>query len=196
MENLSRLVVLISGSGTNLQAIMDACMRHVLPAKIVAVVSNNPGAYGVERARSAGISVLIMKAQINQEREIYDLHLANAVAAFAPDWIVLVGWMRLLTMHFLGQFKNRVINLHPALPGSFPGAYAIERAYKAWTNGEINKTGVMVHLVPDEGVDTGPVLGMREIFFQEGETFEQFEKRVHDEEHSLIVETLVNIAKN
>ena len=98
--------------------------------------------------------------------------------------------MRLLTSNFLSVFQNRVINLHPALPGTFPGTHAIERAYAAWQNGQIDRSGVMVHLVPDEGVDNGPVLASQEIFFQPGETLRQFESRVHAVEHRLLVETL------
>jgi phosphoribosylglycinamide formyltransferase-1 len=186
----ARLVVLISGNGTNLQAILDACANGTLPAQVVAVFSNKADAYGLVRAQRAGVPALFFPKREGEPRSEYDRRLAEAVAAWQPDYIVLAGWMRLLTMEFLGRFPNRVINLHPALPGAFPGTHAIERAYQAWQRGEIDRSGVMVHLVPDEGVDSGPVLAVEEIFFQPGESLEAFEARVHEVEHRLLVEML------
>jgi formyltetrahydrofolate-dependent phosphoribosylglycinamide formyltransferase len=187
---ISRLVILISGNGSNLQAILDACADGTLPARVTAVFSNRPEAYGLERARRAGVPAIAFPKREGESRQEYDDRLAEAVAAHAPEYVILAGWMRLLTMAFLGRFPNRVINLHPALPGAFPGTHAIERAYAAWTRGEIDRSGVMVHLVPDEGVDAGPVLGVEEIFFNPGETLETFEARVHEVEHRLLVDTL------
>jgi phosphoribosylglycinamide formyltransferase 1 len=188
-----RLVVLVSGNGSNLQAILDASNSDDFPAKVCAVISNKADAYGLERARMAGIPVLVMEKVIEQDRRMYDAHLAEIVAGFSPDWVVLAGWMRILTSAFLDRFPDRVLNLHPALPGTFPGTHAIERAYEAWQKGEIEKTGVMVHLVPDEGVDVGPVLEALEILFLPDESLEKFERRVHETEHRLLVETLKNL---
>jgi phosphoribosylglycinamide formyltransferase-1 len=101
--------------------------------------------------------------------------------------------MRILSSSFLSFFPNRVINLHPALPGMFPGIHSIERAYEAYQRGDIKQSGVMVHLVPDEGVDNGPVLGEQEIYFQPNESLEEFEARVHEVEHKLLVSTLKTI---
>jgi len=189
----ARLVVLISGFGSNLQAILDACASGRLPASVVAVFSNKPEAYGLERARAAGVPAIAFPKDAGEDRRAYDQRLAEAIAQHQPDYIVLAGWMRILTMEFLGRFPNRVINLHPALPGTFPGTHAIERAYAAWQRGEIDRSGVMVHLVPDENVDAGPVLAYEEIFFQPGETLEAFEARVHQVEHRLLVETLARV---
>ena len=186
----ARLVVLISGNGSNLQAILDACAGNELSAAVVAVVSNKPDAYGLTRARSAGVPAIVFPKPDSESRRDYDSRLAACVSTCLPDYVILAGWMRLLTSNFLSVFPNRVINLHPALPGTFPGTHAIERAYAAWQNGEIDRSGVMIHLVPDEGVDNGPVLASREIFFQPGETLEQFQSRVHAVEHRLLVETL------
>ncbi len=192
----ARLVVLISGNGTNLQAILDACASGTLPAQVVAVYSNKADAYGLVRAQRAGVPAIFFPKQPDETRREYDRRLADSVATWQPDYIVLAGWMRLLTMEFLGRFPNRVVNLHPALPGAFPGTHAIERAYQAWQRGEIDRSGVMVHLVPDEGVDSGPVLGVEEIFFQPGESPEAFEARVHEVEHRLLVETLRRLLIN
>lgn len=189
----ARLVVLISGFGSNLQAILDACANGDLPATVVAVFSNKAEAYGLERARAAGVPAIAFPKQPGEDRRAYDKRLAEAVAQYQPDYIILAGWMRILTMEFLGRFPNRVINLHPALPGAFPGTHAIERAYEAWQRGEIDRSGVMVHLVPDENVDAGPVLACEEVPFRPGETLEEFETRVHQVEHRLLVETLKQV---
>lgn len=189
----ARLVVLISGNGSNLQAILDACAEGTLPARVVAVFSNKAEAFGLERARRAGVPAIAFPKQEGESRADYDLRLAEAVTSFRPDYVILAGWMRLLTMAFLGRFPQRVVNLHPALPGTFPGVHAIERTYAAWQRGEIDRSGVMVHLVPDEGVDSGPVLGVEEIRFRPGETLEAFEARVHEVEHRLLVKTIEKI---
>ena len=190
MDKLSRLVVLISGNGSNLQAILDACQTGRVSAQVVGVVSNQALAYGLVRAKQAGVETMILERTRGQERNTYDAILADKVAALNPDWVILAGWMRILTMEFLGRFPNRVVNLHPALPGTFAGTHAIERSFVAWQNGEIDHTGVMVHLVPDEGVDVGPVLAKEEISFIEGEPLEQFEQRLHELEHRLLIETI------
>jgi len=190
---VSRLVVLISGNGSNLQAIMDACSSGELDAKVVSVISNKADAYGLLRARSAGLEAIHFPKQENESRRDYDARLAVYVSACLPDYVILAGWMRILSASFLSLFPNRVINLHPALPEMFPGTHAIERAFDAYHRGKLKYTGVMVHLVPDEGVDNGPVLAQQEIFFEPTETLEQFEARVHEVEHNLLVNTLKNI---
>lgn len=98
--------------------------------------------------------------------------------------------MRILSSAFLSSFPNRVINLHPALPETFPGTHAIERAYQAYQRGEINYTGVMVHLVPDEGVDNGTVLATKTVPIHQNDTLKSLETRIHDVEHKLLVETV------
>ncbi len=189
----AKLVVLISGSGSNLQALLNACAGNELPASVVAVISNKSEAYGLTRARQVGVPAVAFPLANNESRREYDARLAALVATYEPDYVILAGWMRLLTSNFLSHFPNRVINLHPALPGAFPGTHAIERAYEAFQRGELDQTGIMVHLVPDEGVDNGPVLATQQIAFQPGETLEQFEARVHVEEHQLLVETLKKV---
>ena len=186
----SRLVVLISGNGSNLQAILDACASEELNAQVVAVISNKADAYGLVRARNARVEAIFFPKQQNETRQEYDARLAVYVSACSPDYIILAGWMRILSPSFLSLFPNRVINLHPALPGMFPGTHAIERAFAAYERREIECTGVMVHLVPDEGVDNGPVLGQQKIHFRAGESLEQFEARIHEVEHTLLVNTL------
>jgi phosphoribosylglycinamide formyltransferase 1 len=186
----ARLVVLLSGNGSNLQAILDACATGDLQAHVVCVFSNQAEAFGLERARRAGIPAVPVPKQADQTRRDYDAELAGQVAAYAPDWVVLAGWMRLVTAEFLDRFPGRVINLHPALPGSFPGTHAIERAFDAFRRGEIGHTGVMVHLVPDEGVDAGPVLAQAVVEIRADDDLAALETRIHDVEHYLLVATL------
>ena len=186
----SRLAVLISGNGSNLQAILDACASGELNAQVAAVISNKSEAFGLERARQANVPAIAKPKPKAQDRREYDAELANLVAAYQPDWVVLAGWMRVLSAAFLDRFSNRVINLHPALPGTFPGTHAIDRAYEAYRRGEIDHTGVMVHLVPDEGVDSGPVLAQEIVPIQPNDTLESLEERIHAVEHRLLVNTL------
>ena len=191
----SRLVVLASGNGTNLQAVLDACAAGHLPASVVAVVSDQPDAHALVRAGAAGVPAVHLGRNPGEERADYDARLADVVAGFGPDIVVLAGWMRILTMSFLGWFPQRVINLHPALPGELPGTRAIERAWHEALAGERTATGVMVHLVPDEGVDAGPVLGSTTVPIEPDDTLESLSARVHRAEHELLIATLTTLCR-
>ena len=186
----SRLVVFISGNGSNLQAILDACVSGELPASVVSVISNKADAYGLIRAKNAGVEAIHFPKLENESRRDYDTRLSNYITTKLPDYILLAGWMRILSSAFLSAFPNRVVNLHPALPDTFPGTHAIERAYQAFQHGDIQHTGVMVHLVPDEGVDNGPVLATEIVPIHPNDTLESLEARVHQIEHVLLVNTL------
>ena len=188
-----RLVVLVSGSGSNLQAIIDACADERLPAEVVAVVSNKPEVFALQRADAAGVPAVHVGVHPGEERSDYDARLADVVAGFDPDLIVLAGWMRILTMSFLGWFPQRVVNLHPALPGELPGTGAIERAWQEAVDGSRTRTGVMVHFVPDEGVDDGPVLGTASVAIDVDGGFDVFADTVHRTEHTLLVDTLTQL---
>jgi len=188
-----RLVVLVSGSGSNLQAIIDACANGRLPAEVVAVVSNKPDVFALQRADAAGVPAVHVGVHPGEERSDYDARLADVVAGFDPDLVVLAGWMRILTMSFLGWFPQRVVNLHPALPGDLPGTQAIERAWDQALDGSRTTTGVMVHLVPDEGIDDGPVLGTATVEIDVAAGFDAFAALVHDIEHQLLVDTLTDM---
>jgi phosphoribosylglycinamide formyltransferase-1 len=111
-----------------------------------------------------------------------------------PDYVLLLGWMRLLSELFLSRFPMRVLNIHPALPGAFPGTHAIERAFAAWESGLIERTGVMIHFVPDEGVDDGPIVATAEVPIDEHEDLASLEAKIHAAEHRLLAETLSQIA--
>ena len=193
----TRLAVLISGNGSNLQAIIDAIRMRLLDAEIVVVVSNRKEAYGLERAEKVGIPTRYHPLQpyraAGRDRADYDADLAELVAAYKPDWIVLAGWMHILSDAFLQRFPYRVINLHPALPGQFPGVDAIKRAFEAYKAGKIKKTGIMVHLVPDEQVDSGPILATQDVLIYATDSLESLEKRMHQSEHQILVSALYRL---
>ena len=196
-----RLVILASGNGSNLQAIFDACENGSLDAKVVAVISDRQAAFALERARLHQVPVIYHPwrpyNEAGRTRQDYDADLADLAAIYHPDFIVLAGWMRLLAMSFLGRFPQRVINLHPALPGTFPGTHAIECAFEAFQRGDIEHTGVMVHFVPDEGVDDGPVIAQEVVPIRAADTLEEMEIRIHAVEHRLLVDALQKlIAEN
>jgi len=135
-----------------------------------------------------GLEAIALPRLEGEVRVDYDTRLADTVAQRQPDWVVLAGWMRILTMKFLGCFPDHVINIHPALPGEFPGTNAIERAFDAGCD----HTGVMIHLVPDEGVDNGPVLGTTTVLINPGDSLELLRERMHHAEHELLVTTITH----
>ena len=186
----ARLVVLASGNGSNLQALLDASQSGELDATIVAVISNNADASALTRAISSGAAAVIVAAEPGEPRTAFDARLADACAEFSPDYVVLAGWMRLLSMAFLSNFPQRVVNLHPALPGEFPGTHAIKRALQAHQRLGLGRTGAMVHFVPDEGVDNGPVIATVEVPIEPDDTVESLEQRVHTAEHALLVKAI------
>ncbi len=194
---MKRLVILISGYGSNLQAILDACRRGELPAQVVAVISNKADAFGLQRAIDAGVPAIPLPfcRDLHFDRAGYDEVLAEVIEQYQPDLIICAGWMRILSPTFVRRFAGKIINLHPALPGAFPGTRSIEAAYRAFQRGEIQRTGVMVHYV-DEGVDTGPVIATREVPISPTDTLKDLEERVHAAERELLVAAIREVIKN
>jgi formyltetrahydrofolate-dependent phosphoribosylglycinamide formyltransferase len=190
---MKRLVVLISGSGTNLQAIMDAIGAGVLDAEIGLVVSNRKAAYGLVRAQEVGIPTLYFPLKpytdTGKDRAQYDADLAAEIVPYKPDLIVLAGWMHIFSPAFLNVFPKRVINLHPALPGVFAGINAIERTFEAYQKGEVAHGGCMVHYVIPE-VDAGAVVVQEIVPINPQDKLADFEARLHAAEHRLIVEAV------
>ncbi|MEZ4474010.1 MAG: phosphoribosylglycinamide formyltransferase [bacterium] len=190
---MKRLVVLISGSGSNLQALLDACADGRIPGHVALVVSNRARAFGLQRAAGAGVPTAVhaLKPYLDdgRGRAAYDADLAGLVAEAAPDVVVLAGFMHILGTPFLDRFPGRVLNLHPALPGAFPGKDAIAQAHAAGEAGAIDRTGVMVHVVVPE-VDAGPVLAAEAVALRAGEPVEALEARIHAVEHRLLVQTV------
>jgi len=164
--------VLVSGDGTNLQALIDAGLP------IAAVAANRKDAYALVRARAAGIPAATFSLDCHANREERDLTMATWLEEHGVELVVLAGYMHLLTPPFLRRFPDRVLNVHPSLLPAFPGAHAIADALAAG----VETTGVTVHLV-DEGLDTGPVLRQEAVPVEPRETLEE---RIHDVEHRLL----------
>lgn len=187
---LPRLVILISGSGSNLQAILDAIEDGTISAVPCLVVSNRKKAYGLVRAEQAGVPTAYFPFKPYRDegksREEYDADLAMLLWPYHPDLIVLAGWMHILSAAFLNHFPHKVINLHPALPGQFAGTHAIQRAYEAYQRGEVDHTGCMVHFTVPE-VDAGPVIAQAEVPILPTDSLADLEARMHQMEHRLLV---------
>jgi formyltetrahydrofolate-dependent phosphoribosylglycinamide formyltransferase len=196
-ESPLRLVVMASGSGSNFQAIIDAIANQTLNAEIVLLAVNRKSAYALERAKTAGIPTLYfpLRPYLDQghSREAYDAALAEQLQPYAPNLIVLAGWMHVLSPAFLDVFPQRVINLHPALPEQFAGVNAIERAFAACEAGEIDHSGCMVHYAIPE-VDAGAVIAQQVVPYVTGDRLEDFATRMHAAEHALIVAAIRQFA--
>jgi phosphoribosylglycinamide formyltransferase len=202
----TKVTVLISGNGSNLQALIDASTTTMPYLKIIRVISNRANAFGLTRAKNAGIPVMYHNliagkyhlpgekdpAVIKKARESYDADLAERVLSDQPDLVVCAGWMHILASTFLDPLiekKIPVINLHPALPRKYDGAGAIRRAYDDYHKGKLenNRTGIMIHYVIDE-VDRGEPIVVREIQCKTPETLDELTNRMHEQEHGIIVE--------
>ena len=186
----TRLVVLASGNGTNLQAIIDACASNQLDAQVVGVVSDKHEAFALNRAQCHNVETAVVATKPEETRQQYDARLAQIVGSWQPHIIVLAGFMRVLSNSFLSQSPKQVINIHPALPGQLPGVRAIERAFAEFAQGARRETGVMVHFVPDEGVDNGPVIVQQTVPIHVADTLSSLEARVHVTEHALVIRAL------
>jgi phosphoribosylglycinamide formyltransferase-1 len=183
------LGVLVSGNGTNLQAILDAVAAGSLDADVRVVISNQPDARALERARAAGVPALSLPHRKFSSREAFDFALVEALRQQGVEWVVLAGFMRLLTPAFLQAFPERVLNIHPSLLPAFPGTHAIRDALDYG----VCVTGCTVHLV-DEGVDSGPILAQCAVNVLETDDEASLAERLHRAEHELYVEVLQRLA--
>lgn len=184
-----KLGVLISGSGTNLQAIIDAIAEGSLDAEIRVVISSRPDAYGLVRAKEAGIQTIALSKDVYADPDIANEVIATELVHAGCDYVVMAGYMRMLGEAVLVAFPDRVLNLHPALLPSFKGAHAIRDAYEAG----VKVTGVTVHFANAE-YDKGPIVAQRAVDIAEDDTLESLEEKIHDVEHELYPEVLRWIA--
>lgn len=178
MKEVKRLVVLVSGRGSNLQAILDAVERGSLSLQVVGVFSDQEEPYAFQRAKEKGIPTVFVDPADYQEREDYDAALARKVAAFHPDIIALAGFMRVLTAVFLDNFPGRVVNIHPALLPAFPG---LEGQRQAIDYG-VQYSGCTVHFV-DDGMDTGPIILQSVVPVYQNDTADTLAERILAKEH-------------
>jgi phosphoribosylglycinamide formyltransferase 1 len=183
-ERPFRVVVLVSGSGTNLQSLIDTVHQPGGPIEVVLVVSSRDDAFALERAARAAIPTAVVALR-GREREERDRELADVVAAREPGLVVLAGWMSILTGVFLDRFPDRVVNLHPSLLPAFPGMHAIEEAL-AWG---VHWTGVTVHFA-EEVVDGGPPILQEPVPVLYGDSAETLRERIREVEHRLVPEAV------
>lgn len=184
-----KLGVLISGSGTNLQAIIDAIAEGSLDAEIRVVISSRPDAYGLVRAKEAGIQTIALSKDVYADPDIANEAIATELVHAGCDYVVMAGYMRMLGEAVLVAFPDRVLNLHPALLPSFKGAHAIRDAYDAG----VKVTGVTVHFANAE-YDKGPIVAQRAVDVAEDDTLDTLEAKIHEVEHELYPEVLRWIA--
>ena len=181
----ARLVVLISGIGTNLQALLDAVADPDYPATIVAVGADRTEIAGLARAEDADVPTFVVDPSVYEHRQQWDADLAVAIAAHNPAWVISAGFMRILGPAVLAQHPNRIVNTHPALLPSFPGAHAVADALAYG----VTVTGCTVHLV-DAGVDTGPVLAQQPVPVAADDTQDSLHERIKSVERELLVEVV------
>lgn len=186
----ARLAVLVSGTGTILQALLDAAADPAYGARVVGVVADREGTGGLARARAAGIPTRVVPPAAYADRASWDHELTEAVAAADPDLVVSAGFLRILGPEFLGRFPHRVVNTHPALLPAFPGTHAVRDAlaYGAQV------TGCTVHVV-DAGVDTGPVVAQAVVPVLPGDTEEGLHERIKGVERVLVVDVVGRMAR-
>ena len=176
----NRIVVLISGSGSNLQALIDACKQSDYPGEIVGVISNKADAYGLERAKQANIAQQALDHKNYETRELYDQALVKAIDVYQPDVVVLAGFMRILTAEFVQHYQGRLINIHPSLLPKYQGLHTHQRALDAGDE----EHGVSVHFVTEE-LDGGPVILQAKIPIFPGDNADDLASRVHEQEHRI-----------
>jgi phosphoribosylglycinamide formyltransferase-1 len=193
-QRTKRLVVLVSGSGTNLQALLDgidAAGAQAYGAEIVAVGADREGIEGLARAERAGLPTFVRKVRDYGSRQEWDAALAEAVAAFEPDLVVSAGFMKIVGKEFLARFGGRFVNTHPALLPSFPGAHGVRDALAYGAK----VTGCTVHFV-DDGVDTGPIIAQGVVEVRDEDDESALHERIKEVERRLLVEVVGRLARN
>lgn len=179
-QPLSKIVILISGSGSNLQSFIDACSAGIVDGKVMAVISNRPGVKGLDRASAADIPNIVIDHRAFQSREEFDQHLAEVITSFTPDLVVLAGFMRILTDGFVNQFIGKLINIHPSLLPSYPGLNTHQRAIEAGDS----TAGATVHFVTPE-LDGGPAILQAAVSILPKDTAADLAARVLIVEHEI-----------
>ncbi|MGW1763559.1 phosphoribosylglycinamide formyltransferase [Streptomyces sp. NPDC002073] len=192
----SRLVVLVSGSGTNLQALLDAIAAHPegaegFGAEVVAVGADRAGIAGLERAEKAGIPTFVCSVKDHATREDWDRALAEATAAYEPDLVVSAGFMKIVGKEFLDRFGGRFVNTHPALLPAFPGAHGVRDALAYGAR----VTGCTVHFV-DGGVDTGPIIAQGVVEIRDEDDEAALHERIKEVERRLLVDVVGRLARH
>ena len=192
-----KIVVCVSGGGTNLQAIIDGIADGTITnAEIVGVISNNKNAYALERAKKAGISAVCISPKDYETREIFNDALLNGVLSLKPDLIVLAGFLVNIPPQMIQAFRNRIINIHPSLIPSFcgVGCYGLKVHEKALARG-VKVSGATVHFV-DEGTDTGPIIMQKAVEVMQGDTPEVLQRRIMEQAEWVILPKTIDLLAN
>lgn len=177
---MKRFAVFASGHGSNLQAIIDSIKKKKINGELCVVVSDNKNAYALKRALRAGIATVVVDPKKFKSRQTFDKAIIGELKSFSVDFVVLAGYMRILSPYFVKMFRKKILNIHPALLPSFKGAHAIKDAFEAG----VAKTGVTVHFV-DEQVDHGPIIAQEALAIRKRDTLKTLEARIHALEHKL-----------
>lgn len=188
---MMRFAVFASGNGSNLQAIIDAFKKKKIRAYPCLVVSDNKNAYALTRALKAGIITVVVDRKKFNSRVAMDKAIIAELKSFGVDFVVLAGYMRILSPYFVKKFRNKILNIHPALLPFFKGAHAIKDAFEAG----VKKTGVTVHFV-DEKVDHGPIIAQKALMIRKTDTLATLEARIHKIEHTLYPKIIDAFARN
>lgn len=183
--NIKRIVVLISGSGSNLQALIDAIDLGAINAEIVAVISNKPGVYGLERAQAANIATAIVDHTLFSDRTSFEQELTKTINRYSPDLIVLAGFMRILNSEFVQPYEGIMLNIHPSLLPKYKGLNTHKRALE---NGD-SEHGVSIHFVTAE-LDGGPVIAQRTVKVEDSDNEKSLQSKVQTQEHQLYPEVV------
>lgn len=187
----ARLVVLVSGTGTNLQALIDACSDPGYGARVVAVGADRDNAGGLERARNAAVPTFVVRLPDQPDRAAWNRAFADALAAYEPDLVVLAGFMKIIGADFLDRFPGRIVNTHPALLPAFPGAHSVRDALAYG----VKITGVTIHIV-DAGVDSGPVVAQAAVPVHDGDDEGRLHERIKVVERELLVDVVGRMVRD
>jgi phosphoribosylglycinamide formyltransferase-1 len=184
-----RIVVLVSGTGSNLQAVIDAVKSGELDVEIAAVGADREGTFGVERSAEAGLETFVVNFNSFPTRAEWDAALTEKVASYSPDVVVSSGFMRIVSPEFIDTFHGKYLNTHPALLPAFPGAHGVRDAMAYG----VKVTGCTVHWA-DAGVDTGPIIAQEAVVVEPGDTEESLHERIKVVERRLLIQTLADLA--
>ena len=182
---MKRVAIFVSGSGTNMENILQRIREGKIKAEAALVVSDNPQAYALKRAEQYDVECVVVDRKRLGSKESFEAEIHRHLERKKIDYIILAGFMRVLSPSFVQAFPNRILNIHPSFLPKFPGAHAIRDAWKA----KMKKTGVTIHFV-DEGVDTGAIILQREVSIEKADTLESLEKKIHAVEYELYPEAI------
>ena len=182
---MKRLAIFVSGSGTNMENILQHVRDGKIKAEVALVLSDNPQAYALKRAEKYNVECVVVDRKRFESKAAFEAEIRRHLKRAKIDFLLLAGFMKILSPEFVRAYPKKILNIHPALLPQFPGAHAIKEAWEA----KVKKTGVTVHFV-DEGVDTGPVILQREVAIDADETLESLKKKIHDVEYKIYPEAL------